>query len=174
MMKRWLPHIGIAIGVAIAIYALFYSSSDEDLIGEKLEQLEEAVAVRGTETNLVVRTARVRKQFSEIFIKQVTFRIPELSRIQGGRTELAGLAARAPQLYATATVDLGGLDIAVDESGSSAAAHGEATLTATRHSGELQRDTRTVMLRFDKIDDDWRIVSVSVSAKTDTESVLDE
>jgi len=173
-MKRWLPHIGIAIGVAIAIYAFFYSSTDEDLIREKLEQLQEAVAVRSGDTNMVVRAARIRKEFSEVFVKQVSFQIPELTQAGGGRNELAGLAAQAPRIYATATVDLAGLAVDVDDVGMTAGAHGEATMTATRHSGELQRDTRTVLLRFDKIEGDWRIVSVSVSAKTTTEDAFAE
>ncbi len=162
-MKRWLPHIGIAIGVAIAIYALFFSSSDEDLIRAKLEQLEDAVAVTSGGTNLVLRAAHIKKEFSEIFVKEVTFQIPELSQAKGGRRELVGLAANAPRLYATVSVDLDGLAIEIDDAGVSAVAFGDATVSGTRHGVGPQQDTRTISLRFDKIDGDWLMVSLSVS-----------
>lgn len=168
-MRRWLPHIGIVAGLCLAIYALFLGSSDEDEIRERLERLEEAVAVRGGNTNLVVRAAHMKKEFSEIFIKDVTFQIPELSQAPKGRQELAGLAANAPRLWATATVDLGGLTVEVDDAGLSGVAYGQATLTATRQGGQLERDDRTVSLRLDKIDGDWIIVHLSVSPKLSTE-----
>jgi phosphoribosylformylglycinamidine synthase len=164
-MRRWLPHIGIVVGLSIAIYALLLSSSDEDRIREKLEQLEQAVEVTPGDTNVLVRTARVKKNLSEIFVKEVTFEIPELTTKSSGRDELVALAGTAPQLYRTAIVDLGSLAIEVDSAGVSAVAHGEATLTATRHAGGVERDTRTVSLRFDKIDGDWLIVSASVSGR---------
>ncbi|MBW2455341.1 MAG: hypothetical protein JRI68_12555 [Deltaproteobacteria bacterium] len=168
-MRRWLPHIGIVAGLCLAIYALFFGSSDEDEIRELLERLEEAVAVREGNTNILVRAAHVKKEFSEIFIKEVTFQIPELSRSPKGRQELAGLAANAPRLWATATVDLGGLSVEVDDAGVSGVAYGKATLTATRLGGQLERDDRTVSLRLDKVDGDWLIVHVSVSPKLSTE-----
>ena len=164
-MKRWLPHIGIALGVAIAIYALFFGSSDEDLIRAQLERLEDAVAVSDGGGNLVVRAAHVKKEFAEIFVKEVTFEVPELTTEESGRRALVALGASAPRLFRTATVDLDDLSIDVDEPGLTALAQGSATLTATRHSGEPDRDQRTVSLRFDKIDGEWRCVSLSVSQR---------
>jgi hypothetical protein len=162
-MKRWLPHIGIAVGLLIAVYALFFSESDEDRIRGRLEQLEDAVAVTAGDTNLVLRAARVNAEFAEIFVKDVGFEIPELSSAAGGRAELVGLAANAPQLYATASVDLGGLAIEIDDQGMTAVAFGEATVRGTRHSGDPEGDSRTVSLRFDQIDGEWQVVSLSVS-----------
>lgn len=160
-MKRWLPHAGIVLGVMIAIYALFFSSSDEDLIREQLERLEDAVAVSDG-ANIVVRTAHVRKELSEIFIKDVSFEIPDLTTDEEGRRGLVALAASAPRLFRTATVDLDGLSIDVDDQGLSGVAQGMARLTGTRQTGELERDERMVSLRFDKIEGDWLVVSVSV------------
>lgn len=166
-MKRWLPHIGIALGICIAVYALLLKSSDEELIRERLAQLEQAVKVSAGDTNVVIRGARIKKEFTEIFQKDVTIEIPELTEIRAGRAELVQLAASAPQLWQTATVDLDGLSVEVDQAGTSGVAYGDATLTATKHGGELHRDTRTVSLRFDKIDGEWQIVNVSVSAGAD-------
>jgi hypothetical protein len=167
-MRRWLPHIGIVAGVCLALYALFFSLSDEDEIRDLLEQLEDAIAVRDGNTNIVVRAAHVRNQFSEIFIKDVSFRIPELTQAPSGRKELVGLAANAPRIYRTVSVNLSGLSVKVDDAAISAVAFGQATLTASRHSGQLERDDRTVSLRLDKIEGEWRIVGVSVSTKGGT------
>ena len=166
-MKRWLPHIGIAVGVCIAVYALFFTSSDEDEIRALLEQLEQSVKVTEGDTNQVLRGARLKREFSEIFIKDVGIEIPELTTISAGRMELVGLATRAPMLYRRATVNLDGLTIEIDSEGLSAAATGDAVLTASRQSGETERDTRDVLLRLDKIDDSWRIVSLTVSTRQD-------
>jgi len=93
------------------------------------------------------------------------YEIPELSQQKsGGRNELMELAATAPRFYSRATVDLGKLSIEVDKAGTSAVAVGEATLRGTRRGGEPESDARTVSLRFDKIDGDWQVVSLSVSA----------
>ncbi len=164
-MKRWLPHIGIVLGLCLAVYALFFAASEEDRIRQRLDQLEAATRVHAGGGNLVIRAARVRKAFSEIFIKDVSFEIPELSSIGSGRVKLVGLAANAPRRYSTAVIDLAALTIKIDEPQMSAIAFGEATLTATRLGGQVERDTRTVSLRLDKIDKEWRVVSVSLSAK---------
>jgi phosphoribosylformylglycinamidine synthase len=168
-MKRWLPHIGIALGICIAVYALFFSDSEEDLIRERLELLEESIHVSPQDSNVVFRIARIKKQFAEIFVKQVSFEIPELTNLTQNRQELVNLAANAPRLYSTASVDLGGLAIEIDSAKTSAVAYGEATLTAMRHSGNLERDVRTVSLRFDKVEGEWRVVKVSVSAREGSE-----
>ncbi|MCA9623046.1 MAG: hypothetical protein KC731_28705 [Myxococcales bacterium] len=164
-MKRWLPHIGIVVGILIAVYALFFSTSDEDAIREQLERLEAVAAVSADDTNIVVRTAHVRKELSELVTEDVTFEIPELTTEERGRVALAGLAASAPRLFRTASVDLDGLAIDIDQQATTAIARGPAVLTGTRQSGELDRDRRTVAIRFDKIDGDWRVVSLSVSAR---------
>jgi len=163
-MKRWLPHAGIVIGVLIAVYALFFSSSDEDLIREQLERLEDAVAV-SEGANIVIRTAHVKKEFSEIFTKEVSFEIPDLPSKEDDRRGLVALAASAPRMFRTATVDLDDLQIDVDDQGITAIAQGPATLTGTRQTGELERDQRLVSLRFDKIDGTWLCVSLSVDAR---------
>ena len=78
--------------------------------------------------------------------------------------ELAGLAAKAPQLWRTASVDLDSLEITIDAGGSSAIAVGDAQLLATKHNGEVHSDTRKVTISFEKIDGDWRIVSLTADA----------
>ncbi len=164
-MKRYLPHLGIALGIAIAVYALFFSESDEDKIRGLLERLEAAVRVTEDDTNVVVRGARMKNELSAIFIKEVSFDIPELSNVSAGRDELIGLATKAPQLWRTATVDLSGLVITLDEGAMGGIAVGDAHLDATRHEGSLHRDTRKISVSLEKIDGEWRIIALTVSAK---------
>jgi phosphoribosylformylglycinamidine synthase len=167
-MKRYLPHIGIALGIALAVYALFFSESDEDKIRALFNRLEDAVRVTEDDTNLVVRAAHIKGEFTEIFTKDVNFEIPELINVKTGRAELAGLAAKAPQMWRTASVNLDDLGITLDDPGNGAVAVGNAVLDATRHDGQLTRDTRNVSIRLEKIEGDWRIIQVTVSAKDDT------
>jgi hypothetical protein len=164
-MKKYLPHLGIVIGVAIAVYALFLSESDEDRIRALLEKLEDAVAVSPDDTNVVVRAARVKNLFGEIFDKEVGYQIPELDAVSRGRAELGAVASKAPELWRSASVDLDALVITVDNTGMSAVAVGPASLNATRQNGQLENDTRTVSMTFDKIEGEWRVVRLSVSAR---------
>ena len=162
-MKRWLPYLGILLGLVLAGYALFFNDSDEDRIRAKLQEFEVAVSMDEAERNILFRLARVKKAFAEIFVKKVTYDLPELQAKERGRTKLATLAASAPRLYRTMRVDLSGLSIKLDASASSAAAYGKALLSGERLSGQPQRDSRTVSLRFDKVDGKWRIVAVTAS-----------
>ena len=41
---------------------------------------------------------------------------------------------------------------------------GAAILDATRHDGTIEHDTRDVSISFEKIDGDWRITAMTVSA----------
>jgi phosphoribosylformylglycinamidine synthase len=164
-MKRWLPHIGVVLGIAIAVYALLLGSTDEDRIRDLLDRLEDAVQVHDGTSNFIIRGSRVRKAFSTIFVKDVRFRVPDLRSDGQSRRALVGLAAQAPRLYRTAIVDLGGLDIKVDATATSATAFGDASLIGVRQGGQAERDQRSVSLRLDKIDGDWRIVKVDVSPR---------
>lgn len=166
-MKRWLPHIGIVAGILIAVYAIFFTTSDEDRIRELLDRLETAVAVKEGTTNPVVRHAALKKAFRTIFTKKVSFEIPELTHVESGSDALAKVATQAPTLYQEASIDLAALKIEVDSEGLSAVAFGDALLTGVRRGGQLERDVRDVSIRLDKIDDEWRIVSVSVSERSD-------
>jgi len=164
-MKRWLPHFGIVAGLVIAIYALFFGSSDEDAIRANLTRLEDAVEVKNANTNFVVRFSQLKKEFAEIFIKKVSFQIPELSNHDNDRTELAKLASQAPRAYQQARIDLSGLSVEIDKEGLSAVAYGDAVLDGVKLGGEPARDTREVSIRLDKIDGQWRIVSLTVSER---------
>lgn len=161
-MRRYVPYIGIALGLLIAVYALFFAQNAEDAIRDQLDRLEAAVAVEpGTQP--VIRAARVKGAFKELFVKEVTFDVPELDGSDQGRDELVGLAAAAPRLFQQAHVDLDGLAVQLAADEKSAIAVGEAVIVGARHGAAVRRDTRTVSIRFDEVEGDWLIVSLSVS-----------
>jgi len=162
---RWLPLLLVVAGLGIFAVATLWGSTDEELIRARLTALADAIEVKASETNAVIRAARIKDAFSDILIKEVTVEIPELTEVRSGRMELVRVAAQAMTLWRTAQVDVSGLRLDIDKAGLSAVASGSVPLRATRHSGEAELDTRTVSIRFDKIDGRWLIVSVAVSAK---------
>lgn len=168
-MKRWLPHLGVVAGLAIALYALFFGSSDEDRIRELLRRLESSVQVHDGNFNIIMRGSRIRKSFSTIFIRDVAFRIPDLQSTGAHRKALVALATQAPRLYRTAVVDLSELEIKLDDQAASATAFGDASLIGVRQGGLAERDRRSVSLRLDKIKGDWRIVALDVSPRGGTQ-----
>ena len=162
---RWLPLLVVVLGLGIFAAATFLGSTDEELIRARLGALADAIEVKASEQNVVLRGARIKDAFNGIFVKDVTVEIPELTDVRSGRMELVQVAAQAMTLYRTAAVDVSGLRLDIDKAGLSAVASGSVRLQATRHSGEAELDTRTVSIRLDKIDGRWLIVSVAVSAK---------
>jgi len=161
-MRRYIPYVGIALGVALAVYALFFAQSSEDEIRDRLDRLEAALALE-PETQTVIRAARIKGAFKDLFVKEVTFDVPELDGSDQGRNELVSLAASAPKVFQQAHVDLDGLTVDVAEDDKSAIAVGEAVLIGAQHGQAVRRSTRTVSIRFDEIEGAWLIVSLSVS-----------
>jgi hypothetical protein len=164
--RRWLPLAGVAVGATLVAYALFFGKTEEERIRQRLHQLEDAVAVDGAE-NPMLRAARLRKDFADLIAQNVTVAIPELGASEGGRAHLVEVAAGAAGQWRTARVDLGGLAIRIDETKDHAVCVGDAKLTATSGAGEPERDVRTVSLRLDKLEGQWRVVDISVSASKD-------
>ncbi len=168
-MKKWLPHIGIVLGVCVALYALFGPQGEEELIRQQLSALEDTVEVHASGENIVLRAARIKKAFSRIFTKDVAVRIPEVAHVKSGRGELSQLASQAPRVYQSASIDLSGLSVELDDSQERATAFGDARFEGVRSSGSPMAQQRTVSLRLDKIDNDWRIVSLTVSLAGEVE-----
>jgi hypothetical protein len=162
-MKRWLPYVGIVFGLALVAYALFFRQTEEEIVRERLHELEDAVALSGPGENQVLRAARLRKSFADLFTQEVVVAIPELSGASTGRAELIELAAAAPLQYKSARIDLANLKITLDPTKTHAVAVGDAKLIGERVDGAREQDSRTVSLSFDKIGSVWRIVNVSAS-----------
>lgn len=163
-MKRWLPIVLIAAGILGLVYALFFWSTDEDLIRGKLAQLADAVRVTEDERNPLVRLGRVRQAFSEVFTKEATAAVPEHGEALHGRDALVQAAVGIGNIYQSADVSYSDMDLRIDPGGISAGVTCSATLTGARHGQPIQRDDRRVRFQLEKIDGDWKIVSVSITS----------
>lgn len=170
-MKRWLPIGLVAAGVALAVYATFFWSSDEDRIRARLDQLAAAVRVGGGE-NPVFRQARLRGDFAEIFTKDARARVAEVAEGLQGRDALVGAATQLAGPYQTADVSLGGVGVRIDRAGVTAEVDATATLTGVMHGQPPRRDERKVTFQLEKIDGDWMIVSATVAARAEDDSEL--
>jgi phosphoribosylformylglycinamidine synthase len=164
-MKRWLPLGLIAAGLIGLVYAIFFWSSDEDQIRARLAQLADTVRISDGELNPVVRHGRIRQEFAEIFVKEVRAEVSELSEGLHGRNELAAAATQVAGAYRSADVSFGGVDIRIDRSGMTADVNASATVTGAQHGQPVRRDERQVSFQFEKIDGDWKIVSLTVAAR---------
>jgi hypothetical protein len=165
-MRRWLAAGGAIVGLAAVLYALFAAKSDEELIAERLDELELAVQVDSdTSTNPILRTGALGGKFQEIFTEDVTYSIPELTSGDRGRNGLATLAARAGSYFDNLVIDFGARHIDLDGSGKGARVSTTATVTAVRRGGDVDRDERNVRFELEESGEGWRITSVSVAPK---------
>lgn len=165
-MKRALVVALCVLVATLAIWLLFFRTSDERAIQKKLDRLATAVRVEGSE-NPVMRGARLQGEFTEIFVKDVLVEIPELTSIKSGRQELLAVATQAGGYYQSVRLSFDQTKIQLDDAKRSARVSCTVTLTVSRGAGD-ERDSREVTFRFDKIDGDWKIAQVVVSPKRES------
>jgi hypothetical protein len=151
-----LPLVG-----AVARYA--WPTDDEAAIRALLDALCAAVHVDPSEGNPLARAARVHDAFSKTVSENVVVDIPDFPQVTSGRRPLADLATQAGLAFHDATVTLSAVTLRMAPSKKSCEVEATATLTAT--GSGLQRDTREVTLRVDKIDGTWRVASIGVTAR---------
>jgi hypothetical protein len=159
-VKRALVWLALAVGLSLVVYAVFASKTDEEIIEEQLTRLAAAISV-SPEENPLTRAARLNREFSELFSKDATASVPELSAPVQGRRELLALATRAAAGFRTLDVAFSGTTVEVGNA--AAEVKTTATLSGVRSDGDLDRGKRQVGLRFKRSDGDWWIDSVNVS-----------
>ncbi len=152
----------LAVAIAAAIYFGFFARSDEEQIRKAVARLAHAVEVRPDDSNVIVRTARVRSELNEVLDENVHVSVPELTNLRQGRREVAEAASQASLAYRSAEIDVADLQIKFDPTHESAKAGGRATLRATTRAGEDRRDMRAVDFLLRKDGGAWRITSVTV------------
>ena len=171
-MRRWLPWLFAALAVAAGVYLVFFRTSTEARVRARLAEVSGAVRVEGVEQNFVLRAARIRQVFNDVFDRRATLQIPELAGRSPDRAMLVALASQAPATYAQASLDLSGLSIDLDRDETSAHAHGRVKLLVTDQQGVAQSDVRAASIRLDLVDGEWRIVSLVASAMGESEAAL--
>jgi hypothetical protein len=163
-VKRWLAIAAVVLGLGAVLYAVFAAPSDEEEIRAQLDRLALVVGVTADEKNPVIRGARLKREFAEIFTEDVAVSIPELTSLRSGRDELAAVGARAGTYFQTADVSISQIDIEIDGAKTRAQVRSVATLTGSR-GGELERDERRVRFEFVQRDGDWLIDAVRVGSR---------
>jgi hypothetical protein len=168
-MRRasWIAAAALAIGSGLVAWGVLSAPTDEELIAGRLEQLAHAVHIPPGEKNALRRMVDLKSAFSEIFVKEVSYRIPELSSRERGRQELVELAAQASSFYDDADVDLRDVDIRMDPSRAWATVNVSANLHGTPRAGAPGEVHRRVSFRFDKLEGSWKIGSLDVMADRD-------
>jgi hypothetical protein len=165
-VKRWLAIAAVALGLGAVLLALFARPTHEERIRKQLDRLAQVVSAGSDESNPVLRGARLKREFSELFSADVAVTIPDLGNPVRGRDELAALAARAGMGFQRVEVALSKIDVQVDANETRAQVRSVATVTGTR-AGELERDQRRVRFGFSRQDGEWLIDLVAVGARPD-------
>lgn len=158
MNRRALIIVGTIV-LALASYVMFFRQSDEDAVRALLKKTADAVKVIEGE-NPVMRAARVRSELLDVLRADVAATIPDLGEATKGADPLIGVAISAGQLWSSAEVSLSFGPIKIDSD--TAAVEVTATLSAKRHGGENERDTRKVSFRLIKRDGAFRISEITV------------
>ncbi|MBI4955137.1 MAG: hypothetical protein HY908_24150, partial [Myxococcales bacterium] len=147
---------------------VFFRQNEAARVRARLDELAQALEVHGPDQSFVLRAARIRQTVHEVVDKRASLQIADLTDGKPDRTTLIELAGQAPSVYSQARIDLGDLTIELDQAETSAHVHGTVTFTGRRHGGADERDLRAVSIRLDKIDGDWRVVSLAAAAPGET------
>jgi len=163
-MKRGLAAVGVAVGLSCIAYALWSSKTDEELIRERLDELEAAIVVEGESGNLAVEALQTKGTFSNLFEPEVRAHIPELGSTRQGRDELAGVATRSRRYFKRLDVEFNDIHVQIDGTQRNARVDTRAELTAVQRAEPgLRREVRQVQFGFFKHEDHgWRINAVDV------------
>lgn len=164
-MKRALPLLALAAAAALVVYALVFARTDEERIRSRLRDVAAAVAPRGAGEPMAVREARIARAFGEAFDPDVSLAIQELGAQARGRAALIAFAASIPRDVEGLEFDLDRLSVKFDEPHEHALAVGPVRLLVSRHGGARSEDLRTLALRFDRADGEWRIGDLSASGR---------
>jgi hypothetical protein len=170
-MTKWLAFGGIALGISLIGYAVFARETDEEKILGVLGRIERVVRVDAdTATNPLIRASQLKREYSEIFDKNVTYRIPDLSiPASGGESveSLVRLTVQSSVALTTLDVSFSKTDIHLATPPSSATVKTVAKVRAFHGSSPYEEGNRDVRFEFSRNGGDWRITSFNVGSIRD-------
>lgn len=156
--KTWMA--ALALFAVAAVYVVFFRKTEEDRIKAQLVALAEAVHKEPGE-NEMLRAMRVEKAFVHLFTKDVELSIPEVSSGRRARHELATLTVGAGHAASKIGLSYEGLHIEIEKPAARAWVSCTAVVSATLREGGGRLESREVVLRFVKEEDEWHISSVA-------------
>jgi hypothetical protein len=160
--QTWLAVLSL-IGVA-AIYVLFIRKTDEDRIRGQLAALGAAVQ-EDEGDNLLLRAARIERQFPHLFLKEVELHVPDVSEGRRARRDLATYAAGSGKLATRIELRFSSVHVELERAAQGtqrAWVTADATVAATLREGGARRETRPLSLRFEKDEEEWKIADVAL------------
>jgi hypothetical protein len=154
--------IGLAFAAAALVtYLVFFRVSDEERIRRNLDALAEAVRIEPRERDPAARPLRIRRTFQRVLAARVVVAIDGIVEDAHPPDELAGMAISAAETFAEMTIRFERLEVHVDGGAGRASALGVATVLGTDHDGGAYREVRPVRMRFEVVDDTWRMVALT-------------
>lgn len=163
-VRRWFPLGVVVVAVVVAVYALFFMSSEEEQIRGRLDQLAEAVRIEEGELNPLVRQGRVREELEDLFTKGASASVAELEDDLQGRDAIISAAIQLAVVYQSAHVSFGDVKVRIDAGGKAAKVSAVARVTGASHGQPSQREKRRVAFQLEKGEGGWRIASATVAS----------
>lgn len=160
-MNRTTWTAALALVAVAAVYVIFIRKTDEDRIRAQLKALCEAVHEDEGENELL-RAARIEKAFPHLFTKEVDLHIPEIREGRRPRSELATLAVGAGHMATKIELRFSDLRIEIDRPMQRSWAMATATAVGTLRNGGGHMESRAVVMRFDKEEEEWRIANIAL------------
>ena len=167
-MTKWLAVSGMALGISLIGYAVFARETDEEKILGALVRIERIVRIDAdTATNPLIRASQLKHEYSEIFDKNVTYRIPDLAvPASGGESveSLVRLTVQSSVALTTLDVSFSKTEIQLATPPASATVKTVAKVRAFRGSSPYEEGERDVRFEFARSGGDWRVTSFSVGS----------
>jgi hypothetical protein len=159
-MKKWAVVAGCAAVGIVALWLTIFRPSEEDRIRDVLNRFTKAVAVK-PDDNVIARAGRVNAELKETVTDDVHVDVPDLSVRVSNRKALVGSATSVSGVVTSATCELTGMTIKVDDATTTAKVDAIAIVSGDR-GGEHKVDKRPVHFLLRK-DGSWKITTIDVA-----------
>jgi hypothetical protein len=167
--RRSLAIVGVVIGLALILYALFGRQSDEERIRARLQRLADVVSF-SEPGNVVARGLTLKGAFRDAFTDSIRGEIPELGSARTSRESLVELGLQSTRFARSLSLDFSEIAIEVDATRTSGDVTATAEVRAVTREGEERWDDRSVRFLFAKTSDGWQIARFRVIPPDEVES----
>jgi hypothetical protein len=167
-MNRGWALLGIAAGLALALYAIFAPASDDEVIRRRLAELEQVTSWDSSDQNPMQRALRIREVVLELFTPESLVHVADLPMPSPDRHALSLLAVDASRKYKAVTVDIDNVRVELSADENSAQVGSDVTLSA-EHYGQHHQQKREVTMQWVKRKGEWLIARLDVPSENQDE-----
>ncbi len=154
-----------AVVVAVAVVVWLWRGSDRARIGAVLDDVSAVLTESGSDPE-VARRERLRRAFGRAFTPDARVSAPDLTATGVGPEAFAATAEGVMQGFDSTRVHLGPPTIQVAGSGREASAQLQVVASASGPDVGTVSDVREARVELRKTDAGWRIVSVTLTARS--------